>query len=441
MKVAIDEPTKWERILTVEVPAEDLSVDLEEIYRELGGRVTFPGFRPGKAPRHLIRARFGKSIHYEMLERVLPRAYREALERERLVPVSDPEFQDVDYQENAPLSFRARVKVAPAIEPAGYRGMKLRLTVEPVKEADIGANLEAIREQHAEFMPVEREAADGDLAIVDYSVLDSAGNPSDKWSKGFPIPVGDGGLVPEFGRSLRGARVNVERDVAVERRGREGGDAAPETTRFRLAVREVREKRLPSLDDDLARRVETRVGGREVRFEGLAALREEVTRRLAAVEEARARDRMAEEALGRLLEAHRFEAPDFLVDQLLEGVEAREEDADPMVIGDRDVKTRELRARLRPEAERRVRRSLLLSAVARAERIAVTEQELDREIARIARREEREPREVREAYEKADALGGLRERVLEEKVVRFVLDHAEVEREEGGSPRLIVAKD
>ena len=187
--------------------------------------------------------------------------------------------------------------------------------------------------------------------------------------------------------------------------------------------------------------METRVGGREVRFEGLAALREEVTRRLAAVEEARARDRMAEEALGRLLDANRFEAPDFLVDQLLEGVEAREEDADPMVIGDRDVKTRELRARLRPEAERRVRRSLLLSAVARAERIAVTAEEIDREIARIARREEREPREVREAYEKAEALGGLRERVLEEKVVRFVLDHAEIEREEGGSSRLIVAKD
>jgi trigger factor len=379
-----------------------------------------------------------------MLERVLPRAYREALERQRLVPASDPQFEEVDYREDAPLSFRARVKVAPAIEPAGYRGMKLRLSVEPVKDADVEANLQAIREQHAEFVPVDREAVDGDLALVDYSILDPEGKPSDKQSKGFPVPVGEGGLVPEFGRALRGARANDEREAAVERRAREGAEgaeAAPETTRFRLAVREVREKRLPPLDDALAQRVETRAGGRELRFEGLAALRDEVTRRLAAVEEARARDRMAEEALARLVEAHRFEAPDFLVDQLLEGVEAREEDADPMLIGDRDAKTRELRVKLRPEAERRVRRSLLLSAIARVEGIGATGADVDREIARIARREEREPREVREAYEKAGALGGLRERVLEDKVVRFVLDHAEVEREEAGSPRLIVAKD
>jgi trigger factor len=438
MKVAIDEPTKWERILTVEVPAEDLSGDLDDVYRELGDRVTLPGFRPGKAPRHVIRARFGHSIQHEILERVIPRVYREALEQEKLVPVSDPEFESVDYAENAPLSFKARVRVAPRIEPKGYRGMQLKLVVEPAKDSEIQGNLDAIRDQNADYVVVEREAAEGDFAIVDYAALDSQGKPSDKWSRGFPIPVGEGGLVPEFGRALRGAPVGAERDVAVERRDREHPDRPPESTTFRLVVREIREKRLPALDDELARRVETKVGGETVRFESLEALKEEVTKRLGLVEETRARERMAEEAMARLLEENRFEAPDFLVDQLLEGIEARAEDADPRVIGDREAKTRELRTRLRPEAERRVRRSLLLAAIGRAEGIRVTAEEVDREIARIARREDRDPRDVREALQKADALGGMRERLHEEKVLRFVLEKAEVKREEGGASRLIV---
>lgn len=428
MKVAVEEPGKWERVLTVEVPAEDLSSDVEAVYRELGQSVALPGFRKGRAPRHLIRARFGRSVETEVLERALPRAYREALEKERLVPVSDPEFENVAYRESAALSFQARVKVAPRVVPAGYKGMKLRLDVEPVQEAHVEENLQAVRERHADYVPVEREAVDGDLVLADTLRLDDEGKPAGEWTRGFPVSVGDDAIVPEFAAAVRGAAAGAEREVPVQHRRAADPDAPPRVSRFRLVVREVREKRLPLLDDALARRVEAQSGERSVPFESLAALREEVRRRLALVEEARARERMAEEAAERLVDAHSFEPPDFLVDQLLEGVEARPEDVDPMIIGDRDVKTRRLRQELRPRAERRVRRALLLSAIAREEEIEVTEEDERREIARIARREGRSPEDVRRALESADALGGLRERLLEAKVVQFIVEHAEIER-------------
>lgn len=428
MKVAIQEPDKWERVLTVEIPPADLSDDLEAIYREVSGRVTLPGFRRGKAPRHLIRARYGKSIEQEVLERVVPRVYHEALEQERLVPISEPEFEHVAFEESAPLSFQARVRVGPRIEPNGYTGLKLMMRIEPVSEAAVQENLDSIRERNADLTPVERPAAPGDLVVVDYALLGAEGKPADKWTRGLPVLVGDDSLVPEFARAIDGASAGDERDAVVERRRGEGAVEPPETARVRLVVREVREKSLPPIDDALAQKVETRVGESVSRFETLDALKEEIRRRLALVEEARARERMAHEAVERLIDAHRFDVPEFLVDQLLEGVEARQEDVDPMIIGDRDAKTAKLRAELRPRAERRVRRTLLLSAIARAEAITVSAQEVDREIARIARGEGRSAADVREAILRADALGGLRERLLEEKVVRLIVERAQIER-------------
>lgn len=435
MKVAIEEPGRWERVLSVEVPAEDISEELDAIYRELAGRVDLPGFRRGKAPRHVIKARFGKSIEYEILERVIPRAYHAALAENRLVPVSEPEFDRVAYEESAPLSFQARVKVGPEVIPTGYSGMTLVLEVPPVQEAHVESNLESIRERHADYVPVEREAIDTDLVLVDYAPLNAEGQPAETWTRGFPIAVGDDSLVPEFARAVRGARAGEVRDAVVEQRHAEGHDefegAHTHVARFRLALTEVRERRLPPLDDELAKKVEAKSGDTATAYESLESLKDEIRKRLAIVEEARARERMAAGAVERLLSAHPFDVPDFLVDQLLEGVEARAEDADPVIIGDRDAKTKALRQELRPEAAKRVRRSLLLTAIARLEKIAVAQEDVDREITRIARREGRGAEDVRKAILEADVMGGLRERLLEERVVRYILDHAEIER---GSP-------
>jgi trigger factor len=203
------------------------------------------------------------------------------------------------------------------------------------------------------------------------------------------------------------------------------------TARYKLTIREVREKRLPPADDDLARRIPKGGEGSEA-YAGLEELTTEIRRRLAIVAEAHATEHMAEEAVARLIAAHPFEVPDFLADQLLDDVQVRDEDVDPMIVGDREEKTKKLRAELRPRAEHRVKRSLLLAAIARQEKISVTRADVDREIGRIAAREGATPAQVREALEKRDAIGGLRERLLEDKAIRFLLEHAKIEREEVG---------
>jgi trigger factor len=430
MKVAIDEPGRWERVLSVEVPAADLSADIDAVYRDLNARVAFPGFRKGKAPRHVIRARYGGSIDREVLERAVPRAYQRALEQQQLVPVSDPEFDQVVYTENEPLSFQAKVKVGPRVEPTGYKGMKLAMTVDPVNEADVEANLASLRERHADFVPVEREALDGDVAVIEYAPLDRDGNPAEKWTRDFPLLVGEGTLVPEFARAVAGARAGEEREAALP--AREGDESGAPGQRFRLRVQEVREKRLPPIDDALAQRIEKTGRGESGHYASLDDLKDEIRRRLGLVEEAKARGRMVEVALAELLETNRFEAPDFLVDSLLESVQVPDDQVDPMIVGDRETKARKLRAELRPRAEERVRRSLLLSAIARAEHVHVERRDVDREIARIAAREGRSVDDVRAAIDRTDSMGGLRERILEDKVIAFIMDGAEVSRQEPG---------
>jgi trigger factor len=431
VKIAVEEPEKWERVLTVEVPAEDIAGDLEAVYRELNARVAFPGFRKGKAPRHVIRARYGKSIESEVLERVVPRAFQEALEKNSLFALSDPHFEQLEYSENAPLSFQARVKIGPNVAPSGYRGLDLKLSIPPVEEAAVQENLDSLRERHADFAVVEREAIAGDLVVVDLIALDGAGAPIGEPVQGFPVHTGEYAAFTEFASAVLGARAGDEREAAREVKDKANPEGPSRTARYKLTIREVREKRLPPADDDLARRIPKGGEGSEA-YAGLEELTTEIRRRLAIVAEAHATEHMAEEAVARLIAAHPFEVPDFLADQLLDDVQVRDEDVDPMIVGDREEKTKKLRAELRPRAEHRVKRSLLLAAIARQEKISVTRADVDREIGRIAAREGATPAQVREALEKRDAIGGLRERLLEDKAIRFLLEHAKIEREEVG---------
>lgn len=432
VKIAVEEAGKWERVLTVEVPAEEVARDLDAVYRELADRVAFPGFRKGKAPRHLIRARYGKSIESEVLERVVPRAYHEALEEKRLLALSDPEFEQLHYAEDAPLSFQARVKIGPHVAPTGYKGMKLKLVVPPIEDAAVAENIESLRERHADFVRVERESVAGDLVVVDLVALSETGEPLGDPVTGFPIHTGEYAAFAEFASAVVGARAGETREAAREFKPKDDPDGAMKTARYRLAVTEVREKRLPPADDDLARRIPKKSEDDPEHFASLAELEDEIRRRLGIVEEMRATEKMADEAIATLLDQHAVEAPDFLVDGLLEDVQIRDEDVDPMIVGDREEKTKTLRVELRPRAERRVQRSLLLTAIAREEKLGVSRAEVEREISRIAAREGVSAQEVRETLEKRDAIGGLRERLLEEKVARFILEHAEVERETPG---------
>ncbi|MFN0150295.1 MAG: trigger factor [bacterium] len=429
MKVAVEEPGKWERVLTVEVPAEEVARDLEAVYRELADRVAFPGFRKGKAPRHLIRARYGKSIESEVLERVVPRAYHEALEENRILALSDPEFEQLNYTEDAPLTFQARVKIGPSFAPAGYKGMKLKLVVAPIEDDAVTENVDSLRERHADFVPVDRESVAGDLVVVDLVALGDTGEPLGDPVTGFPIHTGEYAAFAEFATAVVGARAGETREAAREFKPKDDPEGAIKTARYRLSVTEVREKRLPAPDDDFARRIPKKSEEDPERFESLAELTDEIRRRLGIVEEMRATERMADEAVATLLAQHNIEVPDFLADQLLEDVQVRDEDVDPVIVGDREEKTKKLRIELRPRAERRVQRSLLLTAIAREEKLGISRAEVDREISRIAAREGVSAQEVRETLEKRDAIGGLRERLLEEKVARFILEHAEVERE------------
>ncbi len=432
MKVAVEEPGKWERVLTVEVPAEEIASDLDAVYRELADRVAFPGFRKGKAPRHLIRARYGKSIESEVLERVVPRAYHEALEENRILALSDPEFEKLNYSEDAPLSFQARVKIGPHLAPAGYKGMKLKLVVAPIEDAAVTENVDSLRERHADFVRVDRESVAGDLVVVDLVALGETGEPLGDPVTGFPIHTGDYAAFAEFATAVVGASAGETREAAREFKAKDDPEGAMKTARYRLSITEVREKRLPAADDEFARRIPKKSEEDTERFESLAELTDEIRRRLGIVEEMRATERMADEAVATLLTQHNIEVPDFLADQLLEDIQVRDEDVDPIIVGDREEKTKKLRVELRPRAERRVQRSLLLSAIAREEKLGISRAEVDREISRIAAREGVSAQEVRETLEKRDAVGGLRERLLEEKVARFILEHAEVERETPG---------
>jgi trigger factor len=420
MKVAVEAMEGCKRRLAVEAPLEVVQKEWERAYGRVQKRARLPGFRQGHVPRSLVKLHFADDVRREVVEHLVPDAYRRAVADAKLDPVDEPQFQDLKLEEGAPLSFVAVVEVKPAISLGDYKGLDVQHAPVSVTDADVEAALERLREQHAEFRNVDRAADRGDLVVVDYTLTPEGLEPST--ATGYAFLVGDESVIPEIDQAAVGMRVGEERQV---------GFRFPETHRVEalrgksgtalVKVTEVKEKVLPPLDDDFAKTAGP--------FDALAALRAEARRQLETqrgIEERRALDDKITDAL---LARHDFTVPDALVmRQTAHQIEharerLRRQGVDPERVPWDYPK---LVGELRPGAERGVRRALLLEAIAEREGVAPTDAELEGELERLAQASRRPLPAVKRMMEKSGELDGLRHGLRERKTLDWLIAQASV---------------
>ncbi|HXH81462.1 MAG TPA: trigger factor [Candidatus Tectomicrobia bacterium] len=419
MKVAVEEIEGCKRRLAVEAPVDVVQQAWERAYGQVQRRASLPGFRKGHVPRSLVKLHFADDVRREVAERLIPDVYRRALDEARIDPVDEPDLQDLRLEEGAPLSFVAVVEVKPTITLGDYRGLEIQHAPVPVTDAEVEDALAGIREDHAEFRAVDREAAEGDLVVVDYRLAPEGHEPSQ--ATGYPFVVGGGTVLPEIDAAVRGVRAGDEREVSVRfaddhrlesLRGR-GGTA-------RVKVTEVKEKVLPALDDEFARTVGE--------FDTLDALRAEVRRQLTARREAEERRAIEDKVVDALLARHAFAVPEAMVTRqaahLVEHARdrLRRQGVDP----DRVIDVPKALAEVRPGAERSVRRALLLEAIADAEGVTPGEAEVEAEIERVARATQRPAPAVRRMMEKSGELDALRLALRERMTIDRLIQAARV---------------
>ncbi|HXJ80199.1 MAG TPA: trigger factor [Candidatus Methylomirabilis sp.] len=420
MKVDVQEIGACKRRLEVEETPEVVREAWERAFTQVQKEARLRGFRKGKVPRSMIKLHFSDDVRQEVARRLIPEVYRQALAETQLHPVEEPDLQHVTLEESAPLKFSAVIEIRPVIALARYVGLQVTHTPKPFAETEVEQALAELQEQHAEYRSVERAADVGDLVIVDYTLTPDGMEA--RTETGYSFAIGGGTVLPEIDEAAIGLGAGGTRQTRVR-----FGDTHPnEPLRGKAAdaqVRmvEVKEKVLPTLDDDFARSIGE--------FETLDALRAEIRQGLETRRTQENRRALENAVMDAALAEHTFEVPETLVlRQVASQIEhmrehMRRQGVDP----DRlpwDYK--KMAEELKPSAEKAVRRALLIEAIAEKEELQPTEAAVEAEIERMAKSTQRPPAAVRSMLERDGALEGLRISLMETKTLDFLIERATI---------------
>jgi trigger factor len=423
LKVTVEEPAAVQRAVTVEVPAGEVAGRFAAMLREYRRKAVQPGFRKGKVPADLVRRLYWGDITSDVARDLIGDSFAAALGQAALDPVSEPAFEIVTLEEDKPFTYVAKIEVKPRIELAAYTGIEVAGETVEVTDEEVARLIEEVREGHATVKKLEEERGlrEGDVAVITFEGK-AAGAPLPGGAgKDFPVTLGSGTFPPGFEDNLIGAKAGETREFTVRLPDQFSDKAlAGKDALFTVSVSEVRERILPALDDEFAKDVGE--------YQGIEDLRAKVRENIRRSKEVAARGRLRDAVGRRLAELHPVEVPPAMLERRRESLIA-EAERYLVLRGMPWAEVQKTRAAIRedagPAAERKVRLSLVLEAIAAREGLAVTEEELAAEIGKIAAANKLEPAEVRRRLVENESLAGLTASLLEDKTLEWVAERAQ----------------
>ncbi len=366
--------------LDVAVPGDEVRRQMERAVRQLGREVRVPGFRPGKAPAEVIVQRVGReAVVQEMLKGALGGWYSEAVSEAGVVPIDDPELDLEDVPDEGDLTFTAKVRVRPKATLGEYKGLEVGKADPELPEGALDQQLDALRERAARLVPVDRPARTGDFLVIDFDGSAGGKRLRNATARDYLVELGGGRLVGEFDARLAGMSAGETVEFPVTYGDADGRDELRgRTVDYEVTVKQVQEKELPELDDDLA------IGVSE--FDTMDELRADVQRRLEEAAQADVDELFRRMVIDAAVANATVDVPAVMVDrrigtilqqtasQLPEGVSFEQY----LAAGGRTLE--QVVEELRPDAESAVRRELVVEAVADAEDIEVSDEEVEEQV-------------------------------------------------------------
>jgi trigger factor len=404
LKITVEKPATWSRRMTITIPAERLEQEKQTTARQLASRIRLPGFRKGKVPSSVLEKRFGPAIEQETIERVVGEAYREAIKKEGLEPISQAAIENIDYQAGSDLVFAVDFEIRPEIELNRLGGFRVHREVAPVTEEAVDRVLQRLREQQAVWHPVESDLPlMGDAARVEITPIEN-GEP--QASRSYQILLGEGQVRPEIEeriRTLKPAETGeFEIDLPENAEDEAGG---MRTHHLRVHLAELRRPELPPVNDEFARSVGD--------FADVAALQARVRGDLEREAEVQSHQDVRRQLIDQILQANSFDVPASMAERYLQQVIRPRQ-------GEDDARIQELRSAARPMAEQAIRRMMLIERVAELEGLQATEDEINERFEELAQRHNRSAREIRAQLKKEGRDREVGEQLTEEKVFRYL---------------------
>jgi len=408
------------RELELEIPAEIVQKTVEKVAREFARVARVPGFRPGKAPVTLIRRRFAEDIKSEVLQSLVPEQIERAVTESKLVPVTQPHVDKVDFTESGPVKFRASFEVLPEFDLGQYKDLEVEVDDLKIDDSDVDKAIEELRDRAASFVPVEgRAIADGDYAQLKLKGTPAGGGESLD-AESVLCHVGSEETMEPFNQNLRGASVGDHKNFDV---------AYPadypdpklhgKTYTYSVEVLGIKEKKRPELTDEFAKDVSD--------AQTLDELRKKVRESLEGARAQRQKDQMRDKLLAQIVKTHEFPVPDTLVEHQMDSRLERtvrslaQQGVDPRAV---NVDWVALRARQKDHSIEDVKAELLLDRIATAEHIEVSEEEVEKDIAAIAQRSGESATAVRANLTRQGALDRMKSRIRSEKTLDWLCSNS-----------------
>jgi trigger factor len=424
LATTVEDISSTKKRLKIEIPADILEREYSDSVNKIRQRARIPGFRQGKAPVNLIEKRFGDEIRSELLEKLIPTYYAQAVKEADLAPVTMPKIEtELDIRRNEPLLFSLTIEVRPKIDTLNYSGIAVSHVEVSIDDKELEDTLKGLQNDRAMFEAVDREVGEDDLLIIDYVKLDPTGEKELSTAKDQVMNLGNKltphGILQGLLHKKKGDTVEI---VLPEVVGQELKEDSDKGNRLRITIKEVKEKKLPEIDDEFAK---------DFGNESLDILKEKIKEGVLAAKQGNAQKQQKSKIVDTLIDSHTFEVPESLVGAELQHLimnerysdnPAKQEDAASAAKIDT-----EMAEKLRPKAFRNVKTTIILDAIAEKENITVSEAEMKDRISLIAKQLQATPDAVVNLFMTRDgSLDNLRHNIREEKVLDFLLSRAEI---------------
>ena len=421
MKTEFTDVSETQKTITIEIPTEVVDAEIDRIALGYTKQARLPGFRPGKAPKTIVKQRFKDQILHDVMHGLIPRAVEEALQERGIEPVDTPNIKNVALEEGQPLKFTAAVETVPAFDPGDLSAITLHRPAAEVTDDAVNGMLQRLRERAGKFEPVEgRPVADGDAVVADLDRTDPDGNTDHH--DGITLQLGAPGNPPGFDANLIGLNEGESKTFAIHFPESYPAEELANTDQtYSVSVKGIRRRVLPELDDEFAKDVGE--------FESLAALRDRVSSDLREEAEENSRRQVRGELFKQLSARITFELPASLVDREMDrrleefARQLMSQHVDPRQAG---IDWAQFREAQREAARDAVASALVLDEIARREQITVSGEDVDKEIERFATRAGRTPAALRAQLEKEGGISRLYAGLRREKAVDLALSRANI---------------
>lgn len=417
MQVSVENVGKLERKLTVKIPAEQFNTQVKSRLQEMGRTVRLKGFRPGKVPVTVIEQRFGAQVRGEALSEMIRNSFQQAVEQQKLRPALAPSIATTGTPSNGEIEYTATFEVFPEFGTIAVDQLAIVKPVATVGDVDVDQMIETLRMQRRTWASVERAVQTGDMVLFEFSAQTADFRFPEKGEERVGTIVGSGAMVKELEDQLIGHKAGdeLEIDIVFPAEFRIGG-LAGKLSRVNAKLIRIQEPKMPELDEEFI----STFGGEN---SSLEQFRADVLTNLQRELKGALTGRLKAEVIEKLLAAHvNIDVPQGMIDAEANAM-AKQAEAHSRQQGQVNSQPAET---FKEIAKRRVTAALLLGEIARQADIRVDSKRVTETLATIASTYE-EPHRVVELYSKdAQLMSGLQNRVLEDQVVEWIADHAQV---------------